>query len=433
MSSAVGEGSADRLSVRRNFALLTTGRLVAALSMWFALIALTKLSGDPQTVGVYALAQVICLPIAEVARMGLRDVRASDTRGDFLFRDYLGLRLLAAALALVLMLAGGLAKADSATVFTVIVLYAVTRVLELVSDVVYGLFQTQERLDLIARSLCLQGLLSLVLLSLGYWTTGSLVVAVLGQVTAHLVVLFAYDLPVGRARAALEVEGGEAFWPRWNPSALGRLSLLALPLTFATGLAMVAAHLPRFAVESYLGLEALGFFAPILALALAPTRLVHALGMAATARLAHYHADGERRSFVSLLARMALGAGLLGALGLLVVASFGEEILILVATPDYAVYADVLVLAVLGATLRFVADVLQYGIIASRRFWWFAFQYGSVALAAFVACATLIPAHGLVGAGWSVVAIFAVQLAVIAIGMLKNLPPALEQSTESLA
>lgn len=431
--SADERSAGDRLSVGRNFVLLTVGRFLAALSMWIALIVLTKLSGDPSTVGVYALAQVICLPLAEVARMGLRDLRASDTRGEFLFRDYLGLRLLAAGLALVAMIGAGIAKADSGTVFAVILLYALTRVLELVSDVVYGLFQAQERMDLIARSLCLQGPLSLGLLTLGYWATDSLVVAVLGQVAAHAIVLCAYDLPVGRARAALEVGDGEAFWPRWNRSALRRLSLLALPLTFATLLAMVAAHLPRFAVESYLGIEALGFFAPILALALAPTRLVHALGMAATTRLAHYHADGERQPFVALLGRMTFGAALLGLAGVLVVARFGEQILSIVYTPDYAPYSYVLLLTVLAATLRFVSDMLQCGIIASRRFWWFAFQYGSVALAAVVACVTLIPAHGMVGAGWAVLVTFALQLAVISIGMLRNLPTAHERTRETAA
>ena len=429
-----GEGAReDRLSVRNNFLLLTVGRFLSALSIWLALVVLTKLSGDPGTVGIYALAQVICLPITEVARMGLRDVRASDTRGEFLFRDYLSLRLVAAGVALLFMGVGGIAKSESGPVLAVVLLYGLTRVLELVSDVIYGLFQAQERMDYIARSLCLQGPLALGLLTFGYWATGSLVVAVLGQLTAHVIVLFAHDLPTGRRRVALEARQGDALRPRWELAVLRRLALRALPLAFATVLAMVGAHLPRFAVEGYLGVEALGLFAPILALALAPTRLVHALGMAATARLADHHAEGERRAFLALLGRMTLGGGVVGLVGVLVAAQFGEPILATLYTAEYAPYSYVLVLVVSGAALRFMSDVLQFGIIAARRFWWFTVQYGSVALVATVACAALIPAYGLEGAAWSVLLTFAVQLAVIAAGVLRTLPVAREASPEPVA
>ena len=426
MSAAPQPGSeeapTDRLSLRRNFLALTFGRFLAALSMWVSLIVLAKLADDATTVGIYALAQAICLPIAEIARMGLRDIRASDMRSEFLFSDYFGLRVVASTVAFVCMVWAGFHKADSDLVLTVIVLYGVSRVLELLSDVIYGTFQAQERMDYTARSLCIKGPLSLGLLTLGYWATGSLAIALLGQIAAILAVLVFHDLPVGRRRSFVDPAPGETFWPRWDPGALSRLFLRALPLAFATVLAMIAVHLPRLAVEENLGLDALGYFAPILALAMAPTRLVHALGMAATARLATLHADGERARFVRLLAKLSLGAGAFGLVGLLLTARFGDPVLRVVYTADYVRYTDVLVVAVAAATLRFVGDVLQFGMIASRRFWWLTFQYGSVALAAVGACAMLIPTRGMLGAAEAVLIVSAVQVAVILIGLTRNLP-----------
>jgi O-antigen/teichoic acid export membrane protein len=73
-----------------------------------------------------------------------------------------------------------------------------------------------------------------------------------------------------------------------------------------------------------------------------------------------------------------------------------------------------------------MADVLQFGMIASRRFWWIATQYGVVAIVAVVSAWTLIPSHGLSGAGMTMVLIFLAQLAVISIGLLCNLPRAPE-------
>ena len=89
-----------------NFRSIVIGRLFSALSVWLAIVALTKMS-DPATVGMYALAQAICIPIAEVSKMSLREVRSSDHSGQFVFGDYLGLRLLAVLVALALMMLFG--------------------------------------------------------------------------------------------------------------------------------------------------------------------------------------------------------------------------------------------------------------------------------------------------------------------------------------
>lgn len=412
--------------MRGNLLALLIGRSFAALSIWFALIVLAKLS-NPATVGIYALAQAICLPLREIARMGLREVRASDTRGEYEFGDYFGLRILATGVALACMLAAGFHQAPSQMVLLAICFYALTRCLELISDMVYGLFQAQERMDYIGRSLCMLGPLSLTLLTLGFWLTASLVVAILGQLLAHALVLFFYDMPVGRQRA--ELEKPSTFLPRWRPVVLRALAMQAMPLTFAAVLVMIAVYLPRLAIDEFLGVEALGYFAALMALAMAPTSLIHALGMAVSVRLAHYHAAGARGPFVILLTRMTVGAAAIGGLGMLLAVYFGEEVLRLVYTEDYARYADILLWVIAAATIRFIADVLQFGMIAARRFWWLAFQYGTVAVAAVLVCFTLIPNHGLAGAALAMVVIFSVQLAVIALGLLCNLPTATAEVT----
>lgn len=414
-----GAAHNDGLSMRGNFVALFTGRLFAALSLWLALIVIAKLS-DPATVGIYALAQAICLPIAEIARMGLRQAQASDTVGEYAFGDYLGLRLLATAVAFALMLAAGIVVSPSQTVLVVIVLYALTRCIELFSDIIYGLFQAQERMDYIARSLCLLGPLSLALLTISFWLTGSLVVAISGQVLAHLLVLLCYDLRVGSQRALLQTPA--SFWPQWNWLALRKLAVLALPLTFATVLVMFSLYLPRLVIEEALGLEALGYFAAIMALAMAPARLIQALGTAASVRLAHYHAAGKRRAFMILLLKMTLAAATIGAIGMLFVALFGEQILGVIYTEEYADYANVLLLVVVAATMRFMAEVLQFGMIAARRFWWLTLQHSCVAVAAAVACFSLIATQGLSGAALALVVIFTVQFVVIMLGLLRNLP-----------
>lgn len=409
-----------RRSILGNFRSVFIGRLFSSLSMWLALMLLAKLS-DPTTVGIYALAQALCIPIGEVAKMGLREIHSSSTSGPYLFGNYLALRLVAAGVALVLMVASGILQTNSAVVIWVVVLYALTRCMELVSDMVHGLFQANERMDYIGRSLCLLGPLSLLFLSAGYWTTGSLVVAVFGQFLAQLLVLAFYDVPMGRRCAKLR--SSEAVRPIWDRGALQGLALQALPLAIATILVMIAVYLPRLVVESALGLSALGLFAALTALAMSPNRVVNSMGIAVSVRLAHYHAAGDRARFVGLLGRFALSVAACGTLAVAIAAAFGDAILGLVYTAEFA-QGNLFAWLAGAATLRCIADVLKFGMVASRRFWWLAVQYGVVALVAVSTSFTLIPRLGLTGAGIAMCLIFASHLIVVALGLSYNLPRA---------
>lgn len=409
-----------RRSILGNFRSVFIGRLFSSLSMWLALMLLAKLS-DPMTVGIYALAQALCIPIGEVAKMGLREIHSSSTSGPYLFGNYLALRLVAAGVALVLMVASGIVQTNSAVVIWVVVLYALTRCMELVSDMVHGLFQAHERMDYIGRSLCLLGPLSLLFLSAGYWATGSLVVAVFGQFLAQLLVLAFYDVPMGRRCAKLR--SSETVRPIWDRGALQGLALQALPLAIATVLVMIAVYLPRLVVESALGLSALGLFAALTALAMSPNRVVNSMGIAVSVRLAHYHAAGDRTRFVGLLGRFALSVAACGTLAVAIAAAFGDAILGLVYTAEFA-QGNLLAWLAGAATLRCIADVLKFGMVASRRFWWLAVQYGVVALVAVSTSFTLIPRLGLTGAGIAMLLIFASHLIVVALGLSYNLPRA---------
>jgi O-antigen/teichoic acid export membrane protein len=408
-----------RRSVLRNFRSVFLGKLFAAFSMWIALVVLAKLS-DPATVGIYALAQAICIPVTEVAKAGLREIYTSDAAGTHRFGHFLGFRILASLVAFLVIVVSGLLQADTSLVLTVIILYALIRCAELISDIIHGLFQAQERMDYIGRSLSLLGPLSMLLLAVGYWVSGSLVVAVAGQLAAQVFVLALHDVPVGRARGRLSP--ADAFHVDIDGRTMWRLARLATPMAIATGLAVIAVYLPRMIVEREMDLAALGYFAAITTLAMAPNRLVNSLGVAVSVKLARYHQSGDRYGFLSMIGRLCLTVAVIGCGGLLLAAVYGDVILGVVYTPDYAAYRELFLWSIAAAVLRSLADVLKFGMIASRRFWSIAVQYGAVAFVAVVVSFTLIPNMGLNGAGIALVLIFATHLAAILIGLLRNLP-----------
>ena len=74
-----------------------------------------------------------------------------------------------------------------------------------------------------------------------------------------------------------------------------------------------------------------------------------------------------------------------------------------------------------AGALRFLAEFLGYGVVASRRFWWLTGEKGAVAVVAVVAGLLLVH-RGLDEAGVAVVIVHAVQLVTIVVAVAVSLP-----------
>lgn len=413
----VGE---HRRSTRANALALSGGRAAAAAGQWLALVVLAKAT-DVQSVGVYALAQAICIPVAEIARLGLREVRATDVLDRFASSTYLSLRLASSGVAFAVMVLAGLLVADGRTAVLVVVLYAMTRMVELWSDILYAILQREERLDLVARSLGLLALASLGGLAAGLLITGSVLGAVAGQVVAYALVFAGYDLRVASVHVPDDTGEGR-LRPDWSATALAALARRTLPLAVATVLAMVSLHTTRLVVVGELGVEALGLFVPVTVLALAPGRILQAVGAAATTRLAVLHASGHRREFVGLVGVLLGVTAALSSVGVAGTVLFGERLLGLVYTDAYRDQATVLTLVVVAAGLRFSAEMVQQAVVAAQRYWWLTGNFAANAVVAVVVSLVLIPPHGLVGAAGSLVVVAGVHLITVTVAAMANLP-----------
>jgi hypothetical protein len=64
------------------------------------LVVLAKL-GSPEIVGQFTLGLAVTAPVVLFTNLSLREVQATDAKHQYLFSDYLGLRLLLTGLALV--------------------------------------------------------------------------------------------------------------------------------------------------------------------------------------------------------------------------------------------------------------------------------------------------------------------------------------------
>lgn len=410
--------------LRRNFSWMAVGQSVFLLCQW-AMFAILAKAWSAELVGQLSLAMAITSPIFRFSHLGMRIAQATDVQQDYRFGDYFGLRSFCGVMALLILVGiiGGIGYAMSTAV--IIGLVGLVRVIDGEIDIFYGLFQSVERMDYIARSMMMRGFLSVTLFTFCLFLTDSLAAGVVGWLVATLTLFLVHDLRLGRSIVSDQGACAESNisisspWhsirPTFNWKVMGRLAWLTLPLGLVDLLVALQINIPRYIISDHFGLEELGYFAAMMYFFVAAVRLMNTLGHSASARLARQYANGERRAFVKLLAKLTLFALVVSGPGLLIVTFAGEQILTILYTAEYAAYPTVFLLIMIAAVLRFIAILLQFGVSAARQFRVQFWNHLVIILVALAGSYFLIPTAGMFGAGVVVLLTAACHLCAILI------------------
>lgn len=377
------------LALRTNFVWTLVGNIVYFGAQWGMITVMAKL-GSPEMVGRFSYAVAICTPIIMFTNLQLRIVLATDAKGEFHFQHYLGLRIFSSFLAFLAICGVALVSGFRQETFLVVLVVGLAKAFEAVSDVIFGLLQKHERMDRIAISKSVKGVLSLLALGSLILTTKSLIYGVLGLVATWLLMLLIYDIHNAKKLSSLAISINTTEW--------SRLIKLALPLGIVMMLLSLIANVPRYFVEHYQGESGLGFYSALAYLVVAGNLIVSALGQSATPRLSRFYAESNKRAFVLLLSKlMAIGFvfGIAGVAGALLL---GRAFLTFFYRPEYAEYNHILVWLMLAGGVGFVASVLGYGMSAARFFRIQLPLFTAVTVCILIACAVLVPKLGLVGA-----------------------------------
>jgi len=390
------------LSLRANFSWTFVGNVIYAACQWGMLIALARL-GSPEMVGRFALGLAVTAPVFMFTNLQLREIQATDARTEYAFSDYLRLRLMTTALALLIIIALVLISGYSLATGLVILGLGLAKACESFSDIFYGLLQQRERMERIAKSLIIRGTLSLVMLSIAIAVTGNLLWGIGALVCVWAGVLVGYDLrsgslmlhrtPIPQAQAPDK----HARDLPWEPQKLLRLAWLALPLGAVMMLVSLNSSIPRYFLEHYLDERALGIFAAIAYLQVAGTTVIGALGVSALPRLARYYASGERTNFRRLLLKLITLGTLLGLAGCLVALLGGREILTVIYGAAYADHVDLLLWIMLVSLFSYPVSFLGDAITATRHLKVLLVLFVVVVMVTVIGCLWLIPTLGLVG------------------------------------
>ncbi|MFB2971793.1 lipopolysaccharide biosynthesis protein [Aerosakkonema sp. BLCC-F183] len=417
------------LSLRRNFSWTFVGNAVYAASQWGMLVVLAKL-GSPEMVGQFTLGLAVSAPVVMFTNLQLRQIQATDAKQQYLFGDYLGLRLICTGLALVAIAIITIAAGYRWETSLAILVIGLAKGFESISDVFYGLIQNHERMDRIAMSLMIKGPLSLLTLGVGVYLTGNVLGGAIGLAFTWAFILLCFDIPNGafilKTYPEVKAESGEVekspsqnslLRPNFHYKTIRKLVWLALPLGFVMMLISLNTNIPRYFIERYWGERELGIFSALSYLMVAGNMVVSALAQSASPRLAKYYAAGKSKDFHSLLLKLLLIGVLLGSAAVVVAAIAGKPILTLLYRPEYAQQVDLFIWLMVAAGLGYVASFLGYGMMAARYFRIQMPLFAVVTGISALTCFWLVPTRGLQGAALALI-IGAIVQTVFSLGVI---------------
>ncbi|MFT7699388.1 MAG: O-antigen/teichoic acid export membrane protein [Candidatus Krumholzibacteriia bacterium] len=380
-------------SLRRNFSWTIVGNVIYAVCLWGILAVLTKL-GNPAVVGRYALASAVVTPVVMFANLQLRSVLAADAQNSHNFGDYFAVRLLMLPAAFLVVLGIGLMN-YSGELLVVILLFCVARILEGLSDILFGLAQKNERMDLVSRSLMIKGLFGLILVGSVFAATRSLIWAMVAFVTAWAVPLLTFDLPQARAQL---LATGQELRPRWSRPVFGQIVWLTLPLGLVMMLAQLRHTIPRTYLVEYWSEDEVGVIAALTYMIVAGSTVVMALGQSSLAPLAKIYSAGRLADFRRLVLKLVLLGSAVGVLGILVAVFAGRELLTLIYTAEYGAYEREFVVVMIAGAFYFVGGLLGPAATSMKAFrGQLLIQVVNVGLMLVLAW-LLIPTRGIMGA-----------------------------------
>lgn len=397
--------SVPGLSLRSNFAWMLGGNIVYALCQWGAIVALAKL-GSTFIVGQFSLGLALATPVLMFTNLHLRAVQATDARRTHSFQEYLRLRIALSMVGLVVIAAVARFGHYERQTAGVIIAVAFAKAIETLSDIHYGLFQLNDRLDYTGKSMMLRGMLSILLLGAGLYLTHSVMWSCAGLAVGWLAVLLLFDARRGHrlAPASRSVR---------QPLNLRRsLNLMrtALPLGFATTMAALNLNIPRYFIHARLGERQLGIYSALAYATVAMVLVSDSLGHSAVPRLSRLYSSDRLAAYRSLLLRLVAAGATLGGTGLIVALCFGEQLLRLLYGREYAAQHRVFLVLIFATAIYCIACMFTSAITAARRFRIQVPLYALIVASNAVACTLWVPTGGLAGAAAAILVSSTVHL-----------------------
>ncbi len=308
-------------NLKRNMLWNGVGNLLYVACQWVVTVLVTKL-GNFYDAGVLSVAMSVTATFRTLALFGIRNFQVSDAEGKYSDTCYVGFRLITCTVALVGCMGFSLVVRYNAEQLLAILWFMMFHLSENFSDVLHGIAQKRDRLDIAGKSFAAKGVGLLAVFVLCYRLTGSLNLGLFAMAALSWSVTLFYDVFRVRRLASFALTERKLQW--------FSLAKETVPLCVYLFLNAAIISVPKLILGEVCGEELLGAYSSIYAPALLiPVVLGYVYNPFAQIFGEHCKTK-DRKAFLMLMAKLCAAIAAISALMMLAAAFLGDWALVLV-------------------------------------------------------------------------------------------------------
>ncbi|RZF58893.1 MATE family efflux transporter [Sphingobacterium corticibacterium] len=352
------------LSLKKNFGFALIGNLGYAASQYLILLIFIKLF-PMEDVGQFIYAGAFTTPLMLALEMQLRNFYITDNESELSFVDYTIFRVVTATLGVIVL--GIVAYILKPEFLYIILVVALIKSFESQLDLLYGVYQKNHQLDYVAKSRIIRGVVAILVVTSLSIVFKNILISLIGYLASWFLLYFFYERKQVIRRGFLNKSDLKLVAPNWKKMKL--LIGLCLPMFLAIFIDKYYLNYPRISVEKFFGVEALAIFGSLLYFKSLGGQFISSLAQAAIPKMADFVKNKAFTKLNGLLFKM-IGIG--GGIGLaltIFLYFFGEEVLTILYTKEYAKYTDVLTVILLGTTITFSYIFIGTALTCIRKQW----------------------------------------------------------------
>ena len=249
--------------MKKNMLWNAAGNLIYLGCQWLVTVLVTNL-GNFRDAGLLSLAMSVSATFQTVAMFGIRNYQVSDVVGKYSDTTYVSFRVISCLAAMIGCVGFSLINAYRGEQLLAIFLFMVFRLAENFSDVLHGIAQKKDRLDIAGKAFAVKGIGILATFLVGYRLSGKLTVGLLCMAVYSVLTTLGYDLRSVRRLSRFHLYRHNKNWLL--------LAKETLPLCAYFFLSSAMVTIPKLILEKQCGSELLGAYSSIFA----PAMLIQA-------------------------------------------------------------------------------------------------------------------------------------------------------------
>lgn len=350
-------------SSKKDYAWNTAGVFAQNAAYPFLVLITTRINGLTES-GNFTFALALSYIFFTIGIWGGRTFQTSDVKLFFKQNHYVNARVLLALTMIILALVFCAMSGYSQYELELILMLVACRVVETVSDAMYGVMQINKKLYLSGRSLIYKAVLGLCVFGIVDFMTHNLILSSLGILIVNLTILFIYDLRVANRLAVINI----------SPSGIiNDLSILISVMrktfwVFLVSLLLIMfINIPRYFIYIYKP-EELGYFGIVIMSATALSLMSTLTLQPLIVELSKLYRAGKL-NYMSLDVRRIVNINIyIGVGALIVIMSFGVKLLNLLFGVSFEGYGQAIIIATIGGIALALTGVYMTILSIMRRF-----------------------------------------------------------------